>query len=714
MPEKAGTFFRPCSFCESACGLVIKTDGSRVLSIAGDKQDPHSKGHICPKARALKYLHEDPDRLKTPVLKTGSGWKPIGWDEALDRSAALIRKIQKAHGKDSVALYFGNPNAYSHGFLLSILPFIFALGSRNRYSSTSVDQLPTMVAAYLVFGHQAMVPVPDLDRTSHFLVFGSNLLVSQGSMMSVGNMADRLSGLKARGGRLITVDPRRHKTARAADQHVFIRPGTDALLLLAMINTLFVEGLVKPGKLFPHMKGMEKLRLAAMGFPAKAVAPVTGVAEETIRQLAREFALAPAAACYGRMGICAQLFGGLTNWLVFALNLLTGNVDRPGGLMFARPVVDAVPLIAKVGASGSLNRYKSRVSGLPEFSGELPAAALYDEILTPGKGQVKGLVTIGTNMGLSSPDTRRVEKALSSLTGMISLDYYANETTRHATVILPISTPLEHEVFHLATEALMVRNKAKFGDAVFDCPENARHDWQIIFGLAARLKGIPAADFFAGLGHPSRLLDILIRTGPYGAGLNLRGKGLTLDKLRKSPHGIDLGPLVPCLPERLYAPDKKIDLAPQPCLDDLDRLKEHFFGRDSAQKPGELQLVGRRTHKSMNWWLHNYPKLMVNNPFEALMHPEDAKERGISDGDMVRVSSDCGQFEVQAGLTHDIMPSVISIPHGWGHNRPGARLSVAGQHAGACINEVTSLLAVDKMCGMAALNGQWVKVGKAG
>jgi anaerobic selenocysteine-containing dehydrogenase len=714
MSEKSGTFFRPCSFCESACGLVVKTDGRRVLSITGDKNDPHSKGHICPKARALKYLHEDPDRLKTPVLKTGSEWKPIGWDEALDRSAALIRGIQKAHGRDSVALYFGNPNAYSHGFLLSMLPLILALKTRNRYSSTSVDQLPTMVAAYLVFGNQAMVPVPDLERTSHFLVFGSNLLVSQGSMMSVGNMANRLSGLKERGGRLITVDPRRHKTARAADQHIFIRPGTDALLLLAMINTLFGEGLVKPGRLFSHMKGMEKLRLAAMDFPAKIVSPVTGVPEETIRQLARDFALAPAAACYGRMGICAQLFGGLTNWLVFALNLITGNVDRPGGLMFARPVVDAVPLIAKAGASGSLNRYKSRVSGLPEFSGELPAAALYDEILTPGKGQVKGLLTIGTNMGLSSPDTRQVEKALSSLTGMVCVDYYINETTRHATVILPISTPLEHEVFSLATEALMVHNKAKFGEAVFDCPKSARHDWQIILGIAARLKGIPAADFFAGLGQPSRVLDLLIRTGPYGSGLKPRGKGLTLKKLRKFPHGIDLGPLVPCLPKRLYAPDKKIDLAPQPCLDDLARLKEHFFGKDASPEKGALQLVGRRTNKSMNWWLHNYSKLMENNPFAALMHPEDAKTRGIEDGDLIRVSSDCGQFEVQARLTHDIMPSIISIPHGWGHNRPGARLSVAGQHAGACINEVTSLLAVDAMCGMAALNGQWVKVERAG
>jgi anaerobic selenocysteine-containing dehydrogenase len=714
MSEKPGTFFRPCSFCESACGLVVKTDGRRVLSITGDKDDPHSRGHICPKARALKYLHEDPDRLKTPVLKTGSGWKPIGWDEALDRSATLIRRIQKAHGRDSVALYFGNPNAFSHGFLLSILPLIIALNSRNRYSSTSVDQLPTMVAAYLVFGHQAMIPVPDIDRTSHFLVFGSNLLVSQGSMISVGNMAGRLAALKERGGRLITVDPRRHKTARAADQHVFIRPGTDALMLLAMINTLFDEGLVRPGRLFPHEKGMEKLRLAAMGFPAKAVSPATGVPEETIRQLARDFALAPSAACYGRMGICAQLFGGLTNWLVYALNLLTGNVDRPGGLMFARPVVDAVPLLARVGARGSLGSYKSRVSGLPEFSGELPAAALYDEILTPGKGQVKGLLAIGTNLGLSSPDTRQVEKALSSLEGMVCVDYYINETTRHATVILPISTPLEHEVFSLATEALMVRNKAKFGEAVFDCPENARHDWQIILGLAARLKGIPAADSLARLGQPGRLLDLLIRTGPYGSKLNPWGKGLTLDKIRKSPHGIDLGPSVCCLPERLYAPDRKIDLAPQPCLDDLARLKEHFFDRGSLPVSGKLQLIGRRTHKSMNWWLHNYSKLMENNPFAALMHPDDAKARGIEDGDLISVSSDCGRFEVQAGLTHDIMPSIISIPHGWGHNRPGARLSVAGQHAGACINEVTSLMAVDAMCGMAALNGQWVKVEKAG
>ncbi len=710
--ETIETFHRPCSLGESMCGLEIKMKQGKILSITGDPDDPFSQGHICPKAMALKEIHEDPDRLRHPVRRVGKTWKPLDWKTAIDEVAKNILRIQKKHGDDAVALYIGNPAAFNYGLLLYLLPFLKALHTKNRYSTTSVDQLPLMVSAYLMFGHQALLPVPDLDRCDFFLVIGSNPLVSKGSIMSSGDIQRRLTSIQERGGKIVVIDPRRTRTAKLAKHHYFIHPGTDALLLLAMIHTIFEKNLDAMARMETICQGADVLKQAAGGFPPERVEGLTGIKAKDIRRIAQAFADAKSAACYGRMGTCGQAFGTLASWLIYALNIITGNIDRPGSIMFARPAADLVSVTGKTGQGGHMARWHSRVSGLPEFSGELPAVALPEEILTRGKGQVKALITLAGNPALSSPNSSRMEQALKSLDFMASVDFYINETTRHAHIILPPASPLESAQYHLACQALAIRNTVKYGRPVFKKEKGGRYDWEILRALTLCLSKKPLSRLGLRLTHPDLLLDLLIRWGPHGAGFNPVSSGLTLGRVKKNPHGIDLGPLEPCLPKRLYTKDKKIQLAPEQMINDLKRLEEKFFTSiDSKDKEYDLLLIGRRDLLSMNWWTHNYPRLMKGkNRFTARMHPLDAQKRNIHENDRIAVTSSKGSIQLPVELTENIMPGVISIPHGWGHNRPGTHLSVAKQHAGACLNDITDHEAIDKVCGMAALNGVPVKV----
>ena len=718
--SKIKTYYRPCTLGESMCGLEIRVQQGKILSITGDKDDPFSQGHMCPKAMALREIHEDPDRLRHPVKRAGNKWEPVSWKNALDETARKIRSIQKKYGDNAAAVYMGTPTAFNYGFLLFMLPFIKALHTKNRFSTTSVDQLPLMVAAYLMFGHQALLPVPDLDRTDFFLIIGSNPLVSMGSMMSAGNIRKKLKAVLHSGGKIVVIDPRRTRTAQLASRHHFIRPGTDALLLLAMINVIFEENRDAMHRMKALCNGHDLLRDMADRFPPERVEKITGIKAEDIRRLAREFSGAKTAACYGRMGTCGQEFGTVTSWLIYSLNIITENIDRPGSLMFSRPAVDLVDFTGKTGQGGHLARWHSRVRGLPEFSGELPAVALADEILAPGDGQVRTLITIAGNPALSSPNSARTEKALKSLDFMVSMDFYINETTRHADIILPPVSHLESSQYHLACLSLAVRNTVKYGKPVFQKKKGAKADWEIVRELTRRLEESPFKRMMAKFTSPDMLLGLLMRMGPYGAKFNPLSHGLTLGRVKKKPHGIDLGPLMPCLPGRLYTPDKKIQLAPEQMVDDLNRLEEKFFAAsniksdvkpDSKDNNYDMLLIGRRQLKAMNWWTHNYPCLMKGKlACTAWMNPEDARKRGIHESDIIIVSSLNGQIKLPVELTRNIMPGVISIPHGWGHDRPQTRLSVARQKPGVCLNDITSHESVDKICGMAALNGVRVKV----
>ncbi len=705
------THVRTCPLCEATCGILVEMRDEHVVSIRGDAEDPFSQGYICPKAAALKDLHEDPDRLRVPQRRTASGWTAIGWDEAFDEVAAALRRIQREHGRDSIGVYQGNPTVHSLGLLTFGQLLLRRLGTRNMYSATSADQLPHMLASLLMFGHQGLLPVPDVDRTSFLLMLGANPLVSNGSVMTAPGIKRRLQALRARGGRLVVVDPRRTKTSRIADQHLFIRPGTDALLLLAILHTLFAEGLVALGRLAAFTDGLEHIEAIAARYAPNAVAAAVGVEAEIIRQLAKDFATAPSAVCYGRVGVSTQEFGGLCGWLVNVLNIVSGNFDQPGGAMFTTPAIDLIGMAASSRFVGSFGRYRSRAANLPEFGGELPVAALAAEIEEPGPRQIRALITSAGNPVLSIPNGARLESALAGLDFMVSIDMYRNETTRHANIILPPTSPLQRSHYDLAFNLVSVRNHAKWVDELGTRAPDERHDWEICLELASRMGNTlerPMLALLRAAGKrlgPAAMIDLGLRVGPW------RSRGLSLATLRKQPHGIDLGPLEPRLPERLFTRDNRIELAPEAFIEDLKRLDSWLAHADAEPA---LRLIGRRDLRSNNSWMHNSRRLMKGKPrCTLLMHPEDAAVRGIGEGDTVSVRSRVGELHVAAELTDDVMQGVVSLPHGWGHDREGVSLSVAAAHAGVSLNDITDEEFVDRLSGNASFSGVPVEVARS-
>jgi anaerobic selenocysteine-containing dehydrogenase len=712
------THHRTCSLCEAMCGITIDVREGRVASIRGDKDDPFSQGYICPKATALQDIHEDGDRLRHPVRRAAGGFERIGWDEAFDEVAARLKDVQRRHGNDAVAMYLGNPNVHNHGSMLFGIPFTRSLRTRSRFSATSVDQLPHHLAAYQMFGHQFLLAIPDLDRTAHLLIVGGNPAVSNGSLMSAPGAGRRIEAIRARGGRVVVVDPRRTETSALADEHVFIRPGTDALLVLAMLQTIFAEGLAGPGRLAGILDGREDLERAASRFPPERAAAATGIDAARIRALARGFAGAPSAVAYGRMGASTQAFGGVTQWLLNALNIVTGNLDRAGGAMFTLPAVDVVDAMGRSGQRGHFARRRTRVRGLPEFGGEFPVAALAEEMLTEGPGQIRALVTSAGNPVLSTPNGRQLDRALAGLDFMVAIDFYVNETTRHANVILPPTGPLEHEHYDLVFHALAVRNTAKYSLPLFAPAPDTRHDWEIFLELTTRMQEKGAAGPMMGrakraalhLLTPERIIDLGLRLGPYGVRKRPLS-GLSVDRLKRAPHGIDLGPLEPCLPGRLFTRDHRIPLAPELFVRDLDRLEATLLAPEAEAAKDDLKLIGRRQLRSNNSWMHNSRRLVKGRDrCTLLMHPEDAARRGLSSGQRVRVHARVGSIELGIEVSDEMMPGVVSIPHGWGHDRPGVRLGVAEKHAGASINDLTDEMAVDALCGNAAFSGIPVRV----
>ena len=715
MPDIERTHYRTCHLCEALCGIAIRVRGTTILSIRGDEADPFSRGHLCPKAVAIQDVHEDPDRLRQPVRRTASGWQAIGWDEAFDEAAERLLAVQSRHGPDSVATYFGNPQVHSYTGLVAGTQFVRSLRTRNRYSATSVDQLPHHLAAYFMYGHQLLLPIPDLDRTHFLLVIGANPAVSNGSLMSAPDVARRLKDIRRRGGQLVVVDPRRTETAALADRHLFIRPGSDVLLLLAMLHVTFEEGLADPGRLAGCIDGLEDLRRCCSAYPPEEVADATGLDAAAIRSLARDFASAPSAVCYGRMGTSTQPFGALCQWLIQALNVVTGNLDAPGGAMLTRPAFDVAGLASGLGQRGAFDRRRTRVRGLPEFGGEFPVSALAEEILEPGDGQVRALVTAAGNPVLSTPNGRRLDEALGSLDFMVSVDFYVNETTRHADLILPPTFALERDHYDLVFNALAIRNTAKYSAALFPRDPDARHDWEIFAALQRRIEDARPAkgqdrlrQLAARWWTPRRILAYGLRTGPYGAGWNPLSRGLTLSRLAREPHGVDLGPLEPCLPGRLATPDRRIHLAPAVLVKELARQTPGSWRRPSD---GQLLLIGRRDLRTNNSWMHNSRRLVKGPPrCTLLMHPHDATQRGIGDGALVEIASRVGRLQVEVRLTPDMMQGVVSLPHGWGHDRPGIRLATAAAHPGASVNDLTDETATDALCGNAVLNGVPVRV----
>ena len=695
------THYRTCNICEAMCGLEIQHRDGEILSIKGDKDDPFSRGHICPKAVALQDFYHDKDRLKTPLKRTADGWQSISWDEAYDEIATRFRGLQAEHGQDSVGVYLGNPNAHNFGNAIMLPRFFKALGTNNRYSSASADQLPHHVAANYMLGAGMLIPIPDIDHTDFMLIIGANPIVSNGSLMTAPGVGKRLKAIQERGGNVVVVDPRRTETAKKADQHLFIRPETDALLMLALVYTLFDEERVNLGHLEPIISGLDQLATAVKPYAPEKVADACGIDATTIRNLARDMAAAKSAVCYSRMGASTQSFGGLCQWLNNVLNILTGNFDRRGGAMFPQPAFDLVR--DKKGKPSSYGRFESRVRKLPYFNNEFPVATLADEILTPGEGQIRGMITIAGNPVLSSPGGARLEQAFNSLEFMVSVDIYLNETTRHADIILPATTGLEVPHFDVFFNSFAVRNTAKFSEPLFEKTPEQKHDWEILRDLSLHLTGREDDGV-----TPEMMLDGGLKHGTYGE------QGMSLAHLKANPHGVDLGLLRPCLEQRLQTADGLIHIAPQLYLDDLARLDASGILQQRQNPDYPFAMISRRVPRSHNTWTQNSHRLVKGkDPCTLQICAADAGRLGLATGQMAEVSSAPGRIQLPVEINDDMFEGVVSIPQGWGHNRTDTGMTVAESQPGVSINDVTDAQRIDALTGNAAFNGTQVAIGAA-
>jgi anaerobic selenocysteine-containing dehydrogenase len=731
---------RICPLCEACCGLEIKVQNNKVVSIRGHDADVLSAGYICPKGVALKDLHEDPDRLRTPLIKRNGTFVEATWDEAFAEIERRLPPLMAAHGRNATGIVVGNPSAHKLGLLTYFGKFARALGTRNVFSASTLDQMPKQLASGLMFGHWLSVALPDIARTDYLLVLGANPLASNGSMWTVPDFKGKAKAMQARGGKLVVIDPRRTETAALADAHHFIRPGTDVFLLAAMVHTVFADNLVTLGNVAQWVVGVEEVRAAIAPFTPEAAAPRCGMDADTIRNLARTLATTPRAAVYGRIGTCTQQYGTLASWLIDVLNTLTGHLDLPGGMLFAKSAAFASNTAGKpgIGKGVSTGRHKARVSGAPEVYGELPITCLSEEIETAGEGQIRALFTVATNPVLSSPDGPRLAKALDSLDLMVSLDIYLNETTRHADVILPGLSPLEEFHFDAAFPQLSWRNHARFSPPVFAAPQGQPEEWQTLLKLAAIVQGKGAAadanvlddaqfaedaqrlfgahadaviQATAQYKGPLRGLDVALRSGPYGDAFGQKPAGLTLARVMDSnaSGGIDLGELQPRIPEMLRTPSGKIELAPPLLLQDLERATHDLRGLQP-----DLVIIGRRDMRTNNSWMHNLP-ILAKGPFRctALVHPTDAERLGLSDGEMASIHNGPRSVQAQVHISAEMMPGVVSLPHGWGHDLPGAQLTLAAERPGANLNALLDDQLRDPLSGNAVLGGVAITMHKA-
>ncbi|MBS43403.1 MAG: molybdopterin-binding oxidoreductase [Nocardioides sp.] len=709
-----------CPLCEATCGLevTVRGDGREPgdVRVRGDRDDVLSRGYLCPKGAAIGELHADPDRLRRPLVKRDGVHVEVSWEEAYAEVARRLSAVQAEHGRGSVAVYFGNPSAHHLAGALYLRPLVRALGTTQVYSAGTVDQVPKMFASGYLFGDVATVAVPDLDHTDHLLLLGGNPLVSNGSMMTAPDVRGKLRRIRERGGSVVVVDPVRTRTADAATEHVAIRPGTDALLLMSLVHTVLDEGLDDLGRLAEHVSGLDEVREVVAAFPPEATAEHTGVDAATTRRLARELAAADRAVVYGRMGTTTSGFGTVASWLVDVLNVVTGNLDRPGGAMFPKAAAGQPNTRPGPRKPFRHGRWHSRVQERPEVMSELPVATLPDEILTPGAGRVRAVVTVGGNPCLSAPDSARMQEAFGSLDLLVCVDPYLNETTRHADVVLPGPSPLERPHYDVLLYQYAVRNVAHWSPAVVDT--DVPQEWRTLLTLSGIAAGLgPGADVdalddevarqvaasygvtaAAGLTGPERLVDLMLRGGPYD---------LTLADVQAAPHGVDLGPLQPRLPEVLSTPSGTVELAAEPFLRDAERLRVTL---DEPVGDG-LLLVGRRHLRSNNSWMHNLPALSGGTNLCTLqVHPDDAERLGLVDGGPARVVGPAGEVEAPVEVTDRVRTGVVTLPHGWGHDLPGTRGEVAAARPGVNSNLLADARTLDEPTGTATVNAVPVTV----
>jgi anaerobic selenocysteine-containing dehydrogenase len=692
--------YRTCNLCEAMCGLEITYKEKKVISIVGDKKDPLSKGFICPKSLALKDLYEDPDRLKTPIKRTENGWQEISWSEAFDEVEIQIKKIQEKYGNNAVATYQGNPNVHNVGSMLYGGPFLKSLKTKQKYSATSADQLPHHIASLKMFGHQMLIPIPDIERTDYLLILGANPGASNGSLLTAPGFPQKIKSIQKRGGKVINIDPRFTETSKISSQHLYINPGKDALFLLSLLHVIFDQGIEGKTHLSNYLKGLEEIKEIVKEYSPKKTALLIGIDSLEIQKIAKDFMNSKTAVCYGRMGVSTQEYGGICQWLINVLNIVTNNMDKVGGAMFTKPAIDLVYMTGIQGKVGNFDRYRSRVHNLPEYSGELPVATLADEILTEGEGQIKMFICTAGNPVLSAPNGKKMEKALEKLDFMVSIDIYLNETSKYANIILPTTNGLETLHYDLVFHQLAIRNTAKLSEVLFEKDENQKHDWQILNELTERITEKKNSL------TPEMMLDNMFQYSPY------KEANLSVNKLKENPNGIDLGSLQPLLIKRIFTVDKKINVSPKIFIDDLKRLNKELC-KDTKEEETKypFALIGRRHLRNNNSWMHNSKLLMKGkNRCTVLMSSKDANNLSITDHQKIKIISNVGSIELPVEISDEMKEGVLSIPHGFGHNRNGTKIKLAEENAGESINDLTDDNKIDKLTGNANFSGTRVKV----
>ncbi len=710
------TKYRTCHLCEAMCGLTIQVKDNQVISIEGHKEDIYSRGHICPKGIALKDLHNDPNRLKQPVKKTSSGWQTISWEEAFDTVEQEFKKIRKKYGNNAIGTYTGNPTVHNTGTAITLYDTINAINTKNRYASHSLDSVPVFLVNQMMFGHAMMAPIPDIDHLDYMLIIGANPLASNGSFMSTPDIKGKIKKIQKKGGKVVVIDPRKTETAEKASEHYFIHPEKDVLLLLSIINELIKRNAVRSSKALKLSNHFQELKVMVRPYTIRKVAPITGMSEKQIAHIVDDLTKYPHPIVYGRLGVNTQSYGTLCQWLITSINILLGQLDEKGGLMFTLPAIDYVTLMAH---ESKMFRYSSRVKSYKEIVGEFPTATIPDEILTKGKDQIRGFITIAGNPARSAPNSELMEKALADLEFMLAIDMYINETTKYADIILPPAVGLETMHYSFVLHMIATRNTAKFSPAPLSISEEQRYDWQIMGELQRRLF---SGNIFQRIKsnlmsriHPKTKLDLALKTGPYGVwgGRFLRKDGLSLKRLEKSTGGIDLSPLTPVLPKRLFTRNKRIELMPELFVREMEKVQELLASKTDGEY--SLKLIGRRHLRSNNSWMHNLPVLEGGSrKCTVMIHKDDAKRRDIQPEETVEVYSEFGAIQIEAEITQDIIPGTISIPHGWGHYGEGIKMDQAQRNAGANINLLMNHDRLDPLSYNMAFNGHPVEIRKVG
>jgi anaerobic selenocysteine-containing dehydrogenase len=701
-----------CRICEVYCGLVATVEDGRVVRLRPDRDHVVSAGYSCPKGVAFHQLTHDPDRILHPMKRVGDAWQRVSWEQAIGEIADKLDRVRAAHGPHAIAIYHGNPSGWSYNHRIFAAGWIDAIGSRNVYGAGTQDNLGLFVASWFLYGTSALRPIPDLDRTRYLFVVGANPVVSQGTIIQVVNVKRRLEAIRRRGGRVVVIDPRRTETARVASEHHFIRPDSDPFLLLAMIRTILAEGLEDRAWLAAHAEGIEELRRAVAPFTPELAAMRTGIDADTIRRFARELAAADGACAYGRP-VCGR-FGTLTAWALDVLNIVTGNLDVPGGAVFSEGLVD----LAGLGAALGLDRYgrhRSRIGNHPSVLGELPSGVLVDEMTTPGEGQIRALLVTAGNPVLSIANGDTLARGMRALECSVVLDFYLTETAAHADYVLPCTTALERADFPILHSQLMLEPYAQWTEPVVAPQGEAKEEWEI-FTLLSEAMRVPVLNSRVAtwlrralrlVGRdlsPRVLLDAMIRLGPRGDRYLPWRAGFSLAKVAAHPHGVRLGPIrTGVLGAKLRTGDRRIHLWHPELEAEVERLRQLASEPEDPVYP--FRLIGRRDGRSHNSWLHNVPKLMRGERCRRLrIAPADAAALGLSDGDRAVVRSRTGAVDVEVRVTDEIMPGVVSLPHGWGHTHPTNR-SVAARDPGPNANTLVDPRAMEPLAGMAFLNG---------